>query len=138
MQTAQRSIELNTTQDPDLSPEQSTAEKIDQVVIHFKTRRVTHLIVCGVAVSKPEEAPGTFAIMQGARVVTNDGKPIWSVERVVAKRDKNGPKNYLIAKALLLKEKRLIPVEWIDSFGDSEVRLAGGWNSRTAQTARER
>ena len=129
---------MNTTRNPVLSPETSSTKRIDQVVVHVKTRRVTHLFVCGVAGFKPDESPDTLAIMEGAKVVTNEGKTIGSVERVVAKRDKNGPKDYLIAKALLLKEKQLIPIEWIDSFGDSEVRLARGWNSRAAMTARQK
>lgn len=129
---------MNATRNPVLSPETSPAKQIDQVVVHVKTRRVTHLFVCGVAGFKPGESLDTLAIMEGAKVVTNDGKTIGSVERVVAKRDKNGPKDYLIAKALVLKEKQLIPVEWIDSFGDSEVQLAYGWNPRAALTVGQR
>ena len=108
------------------SAETGASAQIDQVVVHVTTRRGTHLIVCGLEKRKRDRPQGTVAILEGAKVVASDGKPVGSIERVLAKPDANGPQHYLIAHALLLKERQLIPVEWIDTFGDFEVRLAAG------------
>jgi len=121
---------LKPDQNSDLTRDTPQAERIDQLVIHVKTRRATHIVVCGLAAAKLDRRRGTVAIMEGTSVISSDGKPVGSIERVLAKPDANGPKDYLIAQSLLLKEKQLIPVEWIDSFENAQVRLAPGARAR--------
>jgi uncharacterized protein YrrD len=92
----------------------------------MKAGRGTHIFVCGLAAADLDSSRGTVAIMEGAKVIANDGKQIGKVERVIAKPAPNGPNDYLIAQALLLNEKQMLQVEWIDSLGSDAVRLAVG------------
>lgn len=69
---------------------------------------------------------GTVAVKEGAKVITRDGKRIGNVEQVLASPAATQATHLLISKGLLLKEKKIVPVEWIESFGEDKVRLAVG------------
>lgn len=69
---------------------------------------------------------GAVAVKEGAKVITRDGKHIGNVEQVLTSPQTDQATHFLISKGLLLKETKLVPVEWIDSLGADEVRLAMG------------
>ena len=109
--------------------------RVDRVVVHLNMKRATQIVVCNIAETRLNRTEGTVTIMEGARVVTSDGKSIGTVEGVLAKPETNGPTDYWIASGLLLNEKRRVPVEWIESLGHDEVRLAVG-SSASAKISR--
>ena len=67
---------------------------------------------------------GTIAVREGAKVVTNDGKHIGNVEQVFTSPASNRATHFLVSKGLLVKERKLIPGEWVESFSENELRLA--------------
>ncbi|MDE3088955.1 MAG: PRC-barrel domain-containing protein [Chloroflexota bacterium] len=69
---------------------------------------------------------GTVALKEGAKVITRDGKHIGNVEQVLTSPRADRATHFLISKGLLLKEKKMVPVEWIEKFGEDKVRLAVG------------
>lgn len=69
---------------------------------------------------------GTVAVREGAKVITRDGKHIGNVEQVLTSPKADRATHFMISKGLLLKERKLVPVEWIGSLGEDEVRLAVG------------
>ncbi len=68
----------------------------------------------------------TVAVREGARVITRDRKHIGNVEQVLTSSMSNRATHFLVSKGLLLKEKKMVPVEWVDKFGENNVRLAVG------------
>ena len=67
---------------------------------------------------------GTVALEEGARVVTSDGAHVGDVERVYTDPQVDRATHLLISKGLILKEKKLIPTNWITSLREDEVHLA--------------
>ncbi len=66
----------------------------------------------------------TIAVKEGAKVVTRDGEDVGHVEQVLTGVQADHVTHFLISKGLLVKEKRLIPVGWIDQLDAEEVHLA--------------
>jgi uncharacterized protein YrrD len=77
-------------------------------------------IVTKIEQNIPEE---TVAVKEGAKVITADGKYIGNVERVLSDTSVNQATNLEISKGLLVKERRLIPMKWVMSIGEDEIRL---------------
>jgi uncharacterized protein YrrD len=77
-------------------------------------------IVTKIEQNIPEE---TVAMKEGAKVITADGKYIGNVERVLSDTSVNQATNLEISKGLLVKERRLIPMKWVMSIGEDEIRL---------------
>ncbi len=69
---------------------------------------------------------GTVAVKEGAQVITRDSKHIGNVEQVLTSPATNRVTHFLISKGLLLKEQKMVPIEWVDSFGEDKLRLAVG------------
>jgi uncharacterized protein YrrD len=69
---------------------------------------------------------GTVAVREGAKVVTQDDQHVGDVEQVLTGAKNDRVTHFIIAKGLLLKEKKMIPIGWIDSLGEDKVRLAVG------------
>lgn len=99
------------------------SDGIDQLVIQVKSNPVTHIVIQHVAETLVNRSHGTVAILEGTKVVTRDGIPVGYIDQVLAQPEENGPKHYLVASGLLLREKKLVPIEWIHTFGQDEVRL---------------
>ncbi len=99
---------------------------IDQLVIQVKSKPVTHIVIQHVAEALVNRGHGTVAILEGAKVVTSDGTPVGYIDQILAQPEENGPQHYLVASGLLLRERKLVPIEWIHSFGQDEVRLTVG------------
>jgi uncharacterized protein YrrD len=72
---------------------------------------------------------GTIAVKAGAKVITRDDKDVGNVEQVLTNLQADRVTHCLISKGLVMKEKRLIPVGWIDSWSEDELRLAVGSNT---------
>ena len=66
---------------------------------------------------------GTVAVKEGAKVITADGKHVGNLERVLADASVDQVTNLEISKGLFTKERRLIPMKWVMSMGEDEVRL---------------
>ncbi len=66
---------------------------------------------------------GTVAMKEGAKVITADGKHVGNVERVLADASMDQVTNLEISKGIFTKEWRLIPMKWVKSMGEDEVRL---------------
>ncbi len=68
------------------------------------------------------------ALEEGADVISADGKHIGDVERLFADPDTNRATHFLISKGLLLKERKMVPVDWITLILEDKVHLAVGEN----------
>ena len=69
---------------------------------------------------------GTIALKENARVITRDEKHIGNIEKVLYDPEAHRATHFIVSKGRLLKEKKLVPVEWIDSIKEDEVLLAVG------------
>lgn len=68
----------------------------------------------------------TVPLEEGAEVISVEGEHVGDVERVITdSRDKH-VSHFLIAEGVLFKEKKLVPISWIDVVGENEVHLAVG------------
>lgn len=66
---------------------------------------------------------GSVAVKAGAKVITRDGKDVGDVVQLLTDLYEDRVTHCLISKGVLLKEKRLIPVGWIESWADDELHL---------------
>lgn len=67
---------------------------------------------------------GTVAVKEGAQVIARDGKRAGQVDEVLT-ADKGERITYvLISSGQWVKEKKLIPISWIETLGENEVHLA--------------
>jgi uncharacterized protein YrrD len=65
----------------------------------------------------------TVALKEGARVVTLDKKHVGDVEEIFTDVAEDKVTHILISQGLFLKERKLVPVNWINSINEGEVRL---------------
>ncbi len=79
-----------------------------------------------VAETRTNIPEGTIAVKAGAKVITRDDQDVGNVEQVLTNLQEDRVTHCLISKGLVMKEKRLIPVGWIDSWSEDELRLAVG------------
>ena len=66
---------------------------------------------------------GMVAMKEGAKVITADGKNLGKVERVLADSSVDEITHLLISTGMFTKEKRLIPMQWVESVSEDEVHL---------------
>ncbi len=74
---------------------------------------------------------GTVALDEGARVESADGKQVGHIEQLIVEPENNHVTHLVISAGLLFKERKLIPVNWISTIGEREVRLSV--NARTLE-----
>jgi sporulation protein YlmC with PRC-barrel domain len=67
---------------------------------------------------------GTVALKEGAKVFTADGKHEGSVESLAAEPQTRRITHLRIAKGLLTRERRTIPVAWVILLGEDEIHLS--------------
>ncbi len=79
-----------------------------------------------VAETKENIPEDTVALKEGAKVITADGKHVGNVERVLTDRQSDRATHFLISEGILLKEKKLVPITWVDEVGTDQVRLTVG------------
>jgi uncharacterized protein YrrD len=63
-------------------------------------------------------------LSEGAKVIAVDDEDVGRVERVLTSAEADRVTHIVIEKGLLNKEHKLIPINWIKSVTDEEVRLA--------------
>jgi sporulation protein YlmC with PRC-barrel domain len=66
---------------------------------------------------------GTVALKEGAKVYTSDDKHIGNVDRVLADPSGDEATHLIISQGLLAKEKKLIPMRWVEMLGENTVHL---------------
>ncbi len=64
------------------------------------------------------------AIRAGARVVAADGEQVGSVEQVLTSPHADQVSHFVISQGLLFKDRKLIPVGWVQDIGEEQVTLA--------------
>jgi uncharacterized protein YrrD len=74
---------------------------------------------------------GTVALEEGARVESADNKQVGTIEQLIVEPENNHVTHLVISAGLLFKERKLIPVNWISTIGEQEVRLSV--NARTLE-----
>lgn len=63
------------------------------------------------------------ALEEGAKVISSDGEDLGTVETIYTEPEGRRATHLLISHGLIVKEKKLIPVTWIDKVSEGEVRL---------------
>jgi len=66
---------------------------------------------------------GTVALKEGAKVLTADEKHVGNVNRVLADPSVNQVTHLLITQGLLVKEQKLIPINWVKTLNEEAVQL---------------
>lgn len=66
---------------------------------------------------------GTVPLKEGAKVITQDGKHVGNVERVLADSEGEQATHLLVSSGLITKENKLIPIAWVQTLGEEEVHL---------------
>jgi uncharacterized protein YrrD len=66
------------------------------------------------------------ALRTGAKVVDRQGEPVGSIERVLTDAQTSQATHFVIECGLVLKERKLIPMAWVEGEGEDTVRLAVG------------
>ncbi len=67
---------------------------------------------------------GTVALEEGAKVISADDKHVGSIEQLVVDIQDKRVSHFIIGEGLLFKERKLIPVTWISTIGEKEIRLS--------------
>lgn len=76
-------------------------------------------------VVKEENIPrGTVAIQEGADVISRDGEHVGDIERIFTDPEEEYATHLLISEGMFLKEKKLVPTQWIKHVFESELRLS--------------
>ncbi len=65
----------------------------------------------------------TIALKEGARVISADDKHVGNVERIFTHPDNGRLTHLVISRGMLLKERKLIPVTWVNNIQEDEVHL---------------
>lgn len=66
---------------------------------------------------------GTVGLKEDADVYSADGEHVGKVEQVLTNAQLNRATHLLISEGWLFKEKRLIPVDWINEVSEDAIRL---------------
>jgi uncharacterized protein YrrD len=63
-------------------------------------------------------------LKEGAKVLSEDDQYVGNVEQVLTDPEADRATHFVIAQGLLLKARKLIPIEWVADLGADEVHLA--------------
>jgi len=69
---------------------------------------------------------GTVALKEGAHVISSDGKHVGNVEEILTDPQADRVTHFVISKGLLLKERKLVPMNWVSTLTEDEVHVAVG------------
>jgi uncharacterized protein YrrD len=78
------------------------------------------------------------ALKEGAKVVAADGEHVGNVEELVTDSSTDRVSQVMISQGLLLKEKKLVPSNWIDTVAEDEVYLGVGSDTLNSLRSYER
>lgn len=67
---------------------------------------------------------GTVALEEGAAVITSDDKHIGDVEEILTDPQENRATHFVISTGVLLKERKLVPTQWVSTILEKEVYLS--------------
>ncbi|MFZ6028647.1 MAG: PRC-barrel domain-containing protein [Chloroflexota bacterium] len=74
---------------------------------------------------KEENIPeGTVALEEGARVISSDGEHVGDIERVYTEPSADRATHVLISKGLIMKERKIIPTQWMTNIMEGEIHLS--------------
>lgn len=66
---------------------------------------------------------GTVAVKEGAKVLSRDGRHVGSVDKMLIDPQSQKATHFVIAKGLLVKERKIVPLDWVRNMGEDEVSL---------------
>jgi uncharacterized protein YrrD len=66
---------------------------------------------------------GTVALKEGAKVISLEGRHMGNIERMLTGPHGEHVTHFVISKGLLLKERKLVPLRWVNSIGEEAVHL---------------
>lgn len=67
---------------------------------------------------------GRVTVAAGAQVISADDKHIGDIEQVIANSETNHVTHFVVGKGFLLKEHKLVPMQWIKSVDEGKVYLS--------------
>jgi uncharacterized protein YrrD len=65
----------------------------------------------------------SVAIVDGADVMGLEGKKVGEVDEIIMNPELDRATYFVITKGFLLKEKKLVPVEWVKTMEDGKIQL---------------
>lgn len=65
----------------------------------------------------------TVALKGGATVISADGQQVGNVERILTQPQGDRATHFVVSQGWLFKERRVIPISWISTIDEEEVRL---------------
>ena len=68
----------------------------------------------------------TVAVIEGAHVVTSDGKEVGHVERVFTDPNTSRATYFVIAHGFLSKTRKSMPTTWVRNMSENEIQLSVG------------
>ena len=66
----------------------------------------------------------TVALKEGAKVISADSKHVGNIQKLFVDPKDNKTTHLLITKGLIFKSEKLVPVDWVNTFGEDEVFLS--------------
>jgi uncharacterized protein YrrD len=67
---------------------------------------------------------GTVALKEGANVYSSDDKHVGDLDRIYTENRNDTATHFLISQGLFFKARKLVPINWVKSVTDKEVRLS--------------
>ncbi len=65
----------------------------------------------------------TVALKEGSQVISSDDQHVGVIERLFIDPDTNKATHFVIKHGLLLKERKVIPVQWVQSVQENKVHI---------------
>ena len=66
---------------------------------------------------------GTVALEEGAAVISSDDEHVGDVKQILTDPQENRATHFVISTGLLLKERKLVPTQWVSTILEKEVYL---------------
>lgn len=67
--------------------------------------------------------PGDLELVPGSRVISQDGVELGNVERIITRSEDGKAVFFVLKRGLLVRERKLVPCNWVDEARGKEVRL---------------
>ena len=68
----------------------------------------------------------TIALQKGTAVISAEGDHVGNIEVVLTDPQANRVTHFVISQGLILKERKLVPVTWVNLFQENKVHLSVG------------
>jgi uncharacterized protein YrrD len=69
---------------------------------------------------------GAVALKEGAKVITSDDEHVGNVKSVLTGAEADRASHLVIERGILLKEEKLVPIDWVSWIGEDEAHLSVG------------